>query len=129
MRRVDFQIDGTAIDPFVTTGNPCGLGLDLPADLREVIEAAIWLMQELSEFRRICWRLAAFFVSCGDIDQLENKRTTGDNPCSAGQKIASYDILQYRRLSATLRADDDLDGAKQLIVEASNGAVCGSSTI
>jgi hypothetical protein len=116
MRGVDFQIDGTTIDPFVATGNPCGFRLYLPANFREVVETAIRLMQELSEFRRICRRLAAFFVSCGDIDQLENKRTTGDDPCSAGQKVASHNVLQHRRLSATLRADDDLDRAKQLTI-------------
>lgn len=53
-------------------------------------------------------RLSIDAVTARDVDELKNERTTSDNSSTSGQEVSSDYVLQYRRLSATLRTDDDL---------------------
>lgn len=114
MRGVDLQVDGTPVDSLVTSRDPCRLGFDLTADLSEVVEAAVGLVEELSEFwlfrSRLSGLLIAFdLTTAGYIDQLKDERTTGDNAGATRQEIPSDDILEHRGFPATLGADDDLE--------------------
>ena len=43
-----------------------------------------------------------------DVDELKDKRTSGNNATSSRQKVSSNYILEYRGLSGGLRTNDNL---------------------
>lgn len=43
-----------------------------------------------------------------DVDKLQNEGSPSDDAAASGQKVPSYDILQHRRFSRGLGANDDL---------------------
>ena len=110
---VDLEVDGASVDSLVAASNPRRLGLDFPANVGKVKEAPVGLMEEFSKLGglgrgRRFGRFRIVIVG-GDVDELEDQRTTSDDARATGQEVPSDDILQNRRLSTTLRADDDLE--------------------
>jgi len=87
----DLEVDGLAIDAFVVAGDPRGLVLNFPLNIAEIVEPPVRDMMKLSPFIRgslggvpVAGRYAVLGVVFGDIDQLENERSSGDDAASAG---------------------------------------------
>lgn len=59
-------------------------------------------------------RAEAVFYGLGDaviirnIDELENKGTTGDNATASGQEVSADNIFEDRRFAGRLGADNNL---------------------
>ena len=102
MGRVDFEVDGAAIDALIAAGNSSSLGLNLSADLGKVVEAAIGLMEELSKLGLlggggdrlgVCVVLRSIIEAAGDVDQLQDQRATGDDAGSSGKKVSADNVF------------------------------------
>lgn len=112
MGRVDLKVDGLTIDALVVSSNSGRLVLNLPLDLTEIVEATTGNVVELSPFvltsnrGRGVWHvnLIAFgsVGVAGDVDELQNQRTTSDDAASSWEKVATHNVFQYRRLSRRL---------------------------
>lgn len=113
MRRVDFQVDGLSVDALVRARNARRLGLDLASDFLEVVEAATGHVVELSPLVlsghccRSVWHvdfMIAGFVGTfgGQVDELEDERTAGDDAAATREEISADDILKDGRLSRRL---------------------------
>lgn len=118
MRRVDLEIDGLAVDTLVVASNSSRLVLNLPLDLTEVIEATTGDVVELSPFiltsnrGRGVWHVDLIALGsvgvAGDVDELQDERTTSDDAASPWKKVAADNVFQYRRLSRRLRTYNNL---------------------
>jgi hypothetical protein len=118
MRRVDLQVDGLTVDALVVSSNSGRLVLNLPLDLTEIVEATTGNVVELSPFvltsnrGRGVWHVYLIALGSvgitGDVDELQNQRTTSDDAASSWKKVATNDVLQYRRLSRRLRTYNNL---------------------
>jgi hypothetical protein len=110
MRRVDLQVDGLTVDALVVSSNSGRLVLNLPLDLTEIVEATTGNVVELSPFvltsnrGRGVWHVYLIALGSvgitGDVDELQNQRTTSDDAASSWKKVATNDVLQYLFLSA-----------------------------
>ena len=85
---VDLEVDGASVDPLVAAGNPRCLGLDFAANVGKVKETPVGLMEEFSKLGSLgrgC-RLGRFRIVIvgGDVDELEDQRTTSDDARAAG---------------------------------------------
>jgi hypothetical protein len=109
MGRVDFQVHGLTVDALVVSSNSGRLVLNLSLDLAKVVEATTRDVVELSPFvltsnrGRGVWHvdlIAVWSVGvAGDVDELQDKRTTSDDAASSWKKVTTDNVLQYRRLS------------------------------
>ena len=108
MRRVDFEIYGLSVDALIVSCYSRCLILDLVSNLGEVVESTPWNMEEFSPFLLSCYARGCMgdmdfvvvgFVIAWKVDQLEDKRSTGDDAASSGEEISTNDVLKYRRLS------------------------------
>lgn len=109
MGRVDLQVDGLTVDTLVVSSNSGRLVLNLPLDLTKIVEAAAGDVIELSPFvlasdrGRSVWHvnLIAFgsVGIAGNVDELQDKRSTSDDAASSWEKVATNNVFQYRRFS------------------------------
>jgi len=109
MRRVDLEVDGLTVDALVVSSNSGRLVLNLPLDLTKVVEATTRDVIELSPFvltsdrGRGVWHVDLIALGsvgiAGDVDELQNERTTSYDAASSWEKVATDNVLQYRRLS------------------------------
>lgn len=109
MGRVDLQIDGLTVDTLVVSSNSGRLVLNLSLDLTEIVEATARDVVELSPFILASDRgwsvwhvdLIAFgsVGIAGDIDELQDERSTSDDAASSWKKVATNDVFQDRRFS------------------------------
>lgn len=110
MRRVDLEVDRLAADALVAASDPGGLALNLLLDLLEIAEPTARLVQELGPFiltgdagRRmgdVDLVLARFVVPlAGDVYELENERSSGDDAAATREEVSADDILEDGRFS------------------------------
>lgn len=105
MGRVDLQVDGLTVDTLVVSSNSGRLVLNLSLDLTKIVEAAARDMVELSPLvlasdrGRSVWHvnLIAFgsVGVAGDVDELQDQRSTSDNAAASWEKVATNDVFQY----------------------------------
>lgn len=116
MRRVDFQVDGLSVDSLVGTGDARRLIFDLALDIGKVVETSIGNVVELCPLGTSRSGGRAETVLCsvggvlvlGNVDELQDKRATGNNTTASGQEISADNVLQDGRLACGLGADDNL---------------------
>jgi hypothetical protein len=109
MGRVDLQIDGLTVDTLVISSDSGRLVLNLPLDLAKIVEATARDMVELSPLilasdrGRSVWHvnLIAFgsVGVAGDVDELQDQRSTSDDAAASWKKVATNNVLQHRRFS------------------------------
>lgn len=109
MGRVDLQVDGLAVDALVVSSDSSSLVLNLSLDLAKVVEATARNVVELSTLVLASdrgwgvWHVDLIALRsigiAGDVDELQDKRSTGDDAASSRKKVATDDVFQYRRLS------------------------------
>lgn len=109
MGRVDLQVDGLAVDALVVSSDSSSLVLNLSLDLAKVVEATARNVVELSPLVLASdrgwgvWHVDFIALRsigiAGDVDELQDKRSTGDDAASSRKKVATDDVFQYRRLS------------------------------
>jgi hypothetical protein len=108
--RVDLEVDGLSIDALVASCYPRRLVLNLTLDLREVVELPSWDVMEFRPFALALdagggmWDmyLVAFwlvFPLAGDINELEDERSSSDDAAASGEKVSAYDVLEDGGLS------------------------------
>jgi hypothetical protein len=101
MRREDLEVDRLTVDALVATGNTGGLVLYLALYVAKVCESSVWDMMELCPLipESLVWVSIAgtdrlFGIGLGDVDQLQDQRSSSDDAATAGQKISTDDIFQ-----------------------------------
>lgn len=110
MRRVNLEVDGLPVDAFVVPCYPRCLRFDFALDLGEVIEPPPGDMMKLSPFLLACYTRSSmrdmYFVAgglvvavTGEVDELENERSSCYDAASPGQEISADDVLEHRGLS------------------------------
>jgi hypothetical protein len=110
----DLEIYGLAVDALVAAGDPRRLVLDLALDVAEVGKPPVRDVVKFGPFipaRFVRVAVGAHGVLLfipGDVDELENERSPGDDAAAAGKEISADDVLEHRRLARRLGADDDL---------------------
>lgn len=110
----DLEVYGLAVDALVAAGDPRRLVLDLALDVAEIGKPPVGDVVKFgpfisARFVRVTVRAhgVLLFIS-GDVDQLENERSPGDDAAAAGKEISADNVLEHRRLARRLGADDDL---------------------
>jgi hypothetical protein len=114
--REDLQADGLAADALVATSDPGRLVLDLALDIAKVGKPPVVNVVELGPFvtgslKRVSVARMRRVVGIvgGNVDQLEDEGSPGDNPAAAGQEVSTNNVFQHRRLASRLGADNNLD--------------------
>ena len=112
MRRVDLEVDGLTVNTLVVSSDSGRLVLNLSLDLAKIVEATTGNVVELSPLVLTSnrgwgvWHVDLIALGsvgiAGDVDELQNQRTTSDDAASSWKKVATNDVLQYRRLSRRL---------------------------
>jgi hypothetical protein len=122
VRRVDFKVDGLPVDALVVSRYPRRLVLNFAPDVAKVVEAPTGRVQKLAPFlllRRYAGRsvggvrfvvLVYAFPLAGEVDELEDERPPCHDAAASGEKVSADNVLEDRRLSGRLRADDHLEG-------------------
>lgn len=115
---IDLEVDGLTSDALVVAGHSGGLIFDLALDVAKVGVAPVGDVVELAPFARardICIVLGGMrsllrgvVILVRDVDELEDQGPACDDAAAAGQKVTANNVLEYRRLSGRLRADNDL---------------------
>ena len=116
MRRVNFEINGLSVDSLIGAGDTRSLVLNLALDIGKVVEPSIGDMVELCPLgaSRSGGRAEAVLdwlgsiLIFGDIDELQDKRATGDDATASGQEISADNVLKDGGFACGLRADDNL---------------------
>lgn len=116
MRRVDFQVYGLSVDSFVGTGDARRLILNLALNIGKVVETSVGDVVKLCPLGASRCGGRAEAVLCGlrtvlilsNIDELQDKRPTGNDATASGQEISADNVLKDRRLACGLGADDNL---------------------
>jgi hypothetical protein len=110
VRRHDLEVDGLPADALVGTRYPRSLILNLAPDLGEVVEPAARDVEELSPLLlagdarggmgHMDFIVFVLVVAlAGEVDELENKRSAGDDAAASGEKVPADNVLEDRRLS------------------------------
>lgn len=103
--RIDFEVDGLAVDAFVAAGYPGRLILNLSLDLAKVVELA---SRDVAEFtplvlagyaRGRVWNVdvVAFgpvVSATGDVDELQDQRPAGDDAAATGEEVPADNVLE-----------------------------------
>lgn len=106
MRRENFEVDGLASDSLVVTGDSRCLILNFPLDVAKVGESPVRDVMELGPL--VPGSLGGISVRGGDavvgillgnIDELEDKGSSGNDSAATGKKIATDDVFEDRRLA------------------------------
>ena len=106
MRGVDLQVDRLSVDAFVRAGNSAGFVLNFSLYLSKVVPPTARYMVELrplfltSNARRgvryvdfiMVWLVIA---PTGDIDELQDQRSSSDNATSSRKKVSSHNVFQH----------------------------------
>jgi len=101
--REDFQVDGLSIDALVISCYSRRFVLNLASDLGEVVKLASRHVEELAPFLLFgcacgcLWHvdlfLLVFVAVAGEVDELENERTAGDDAVSSWEKVSTDNVL------------------------------------
>lgn len=105
MWRIDLEVYGLSVDSLVRARYSVGLVLNLALDLLKIVESAAWHMIELSPLllafhrsgrvRNVNLMVAGLVVSVGgEVYELKNERSSGDDAASTGEKVATDDVLE-----------------------------------
>lgn len=110
--RVDFQVNGLPVDALVVSCYPRSLVLDLALDVGKVVEALAGNVEELSPLLlagnargrvgNVDFIVVVVVALAGQVDELENERSAGDDAAATGQEILADNVLEHRRLSRRL---------------------------
>lgn len=104
MWRVNLEVNGLSVDALVISSYPRCLVLNLPLDLAKILEPPAGQVVELRPFvlcsnacRRVwcvdlivIWLVSAL---AGDVDELQNQRSSSDNAASSREKVLSNDVF------------------------------------
>ena len=85
VRAVYAEGDGKLANALILTGNAKRLSLDLLADVVKVGEAFVHV-EELAPLGEVGWMFGD-----GGVDELQNKRPTGDNAGAAREEVTADD--------------------------------------
>ena len=107
VRRVDLEINGLSVDSLVVSCYPRGLVLDLASDLGEVVVSPPRDVQELSPLllpSNTRWGmrdvnfivLVGIVAFAGEVDELEDERSSSDDAATSGQEVSTDDVLEHR---------------------------------
>jgi hypothetical protein len=107
MWRVDFQIDGLAVDALVVSCYPRRLGLDFALYLGEVVDSPAGNVKKLAPLllscyaRRRMWdvyfvALVLVLALTGQVDELQDEWPPGNDAASSREEVPSDDILEHR---------------------------------
>ncbi len=109
MWRVDLKVNRLAVDALVVSSDSRSLILDLPLDILEVGELALWDVVKLCPFSLrlnagcCVWDMdfVAFWgvILWWDVDKLEDKWSSGDDAAASWEKVPSNDVLEDRRFT------------------------------
>lgn len=101
--RVDLEVDGLSVDALVATSDAICLLLDFALDLGKVIPFPARNVIKLSPLflsSDACWSVRyVYFVilwsvaRAGDIDQLEDQWSSGDDSASSREKVSTDDVF------------------------------------
>lgn len=103
MRGVNLEIDRLPVDALIIASHTGRFVLDLALHVGEISETAVGNMMEFGPFGspgniggpvRVLQRIRGVFVF-GNIDQLQDQGSSGDDATSARQEITADDVLQY----------------------------------
>lgn len=116
MRGVDLEVYGLAVDALVGAGDSRRLVFNFPLDVGKVCEAAARDVMELCPLRSSrggrgpeavfhgIWEGFIF----GDVDELEDKGSTGADATASREKVSADNVFENRRLACRLGADNNL---------------------
>lgn len=102
MRGIDLEVYGLSVDALVDARHSSRLVLNLPLDIREVVEPPVG---DVMKFRPlgapsssgrsigIVERIRGVIVF-GDVDELENQRTAGDDAAAAREKVPADNVFK-----------------------------------
>lgn len=92
--RIDLEVDGLPVDALVATRDPTGFVFNLPFDFLKVVPSSARNVVELCPLVLSCYagwsmRYMDFVIFwpvlvAGDVDELENQRSSCDNAASSG---------------------------------------------
>ncbi len=122
MWRKYFEVDGLAIDALVAPCHSCGLILDFPLDIAEVVEPPVGDVVKLGPLvpgglsRVPVGRVRGVFrLVAGYVDQLQDEGPPGNDAAASGKKISAHDILKHRRLARGLGSNNNLEKEQPLL--------------
>jgi hypothetical protein len=109
MWRVNLQVDGLPVDALVASRYPRGLVLNLASDLAEVEELPSGDVEKLGPLllagnaRRRMWDVdlivVGFVAFAGEVDKLEDERSTSYNAGTSGEEVLADNVLEHRGFS------------------------------
>lgn len=110
VRRVDFQVDGLAVDALVASCNSRRLIFNFPLHIPKVGEPPVGNMVELCPL--IPESLVGIPVAsgkgvlglilAGDVDQLQNQGPASHNATASGKEVSPNDVFEHRGFSRRL---------------------------
>jgi len=128
VRGEDFEVDRLAIDALVAPRDSCGLVLDFPLDIAEVVEPPVGDVVKLGPLvsgglvgvpvrgTRVIIRLVA-----GNIDELQDEGSPRHDAAATGKEISADDIFEHRRLAGRLGPNNNLESAKTSLAPETEG--------
>lgn len=116
MGGVDLEVDGLAVNALVGTGNTGRLVLNLALNIGKVCKASVGNVVEFGPFGAAGGRGRAVgqrrrvghSIVIGDVDELEDEGTTGDNAGATRQKVSADNVFENGRFTGRLGTDDNL---------------------
>ncbi len=100
MWRIDFEIYRLPIDALIIACYSRRLIFNFPLDVLEFRKSSIWYVVKLGPFwlcgyRGGCVGFWGIIVG-GDIDELENERSSSNDATATRQKVSANDIFEDR---------------------------------
>lgn len=115
MWRVYLKVDRLSVDALVVSCYSCSLVLNFPPDLAEVVETATRNVIELGPLILPCHAggcvryvdliVLRLVAVAGNVDELQDQRSSGDDAASSWKEISTDNVLENRRLSGRLRTN------------------------
>lgn len=89
MRRIDLEVYGRPVDALIVSSNPRSLVLNFPLYILKLREPPIGYMVEFCPFWLCCYSRGCMcfgggVVIAGDVDELENQRSSSDDTTAPG---------------------------------------------
>jgi hypothetical protein len=114
VRRVDFEIYGLSVYALVVSRYPCSFILNLTLDIRKFCEPSIWDVVEFCPLWLCCYTSRGMWfrsiVIGGNIDELQNQRSSSDDTAATGEEVSPDDILEDGGFARGLGTNNDLYG-------------------